>query len=94
MGIERRSGESFEDYQERYHQQTARLETLYTQCKVLDALIGVTRECYSEQPWYWEGGKLKQILAREVVDTCRALLALWSLVPARSEEENPDDLPF
>lgn len=94
MVIKRRSGESFESYQERYHQQSAGLETLYTQCKVLDALISVDRDCYSDKPWYWEGNKLKNIMAREVVETCRALLALWSLVPPRSEEEKPDALPF
>lgn len=94
MPVKRLSGESFDEYQDRYHQQTELMETLYTQCKVLDALISVNRECYSEQPWYWEGNKLKQILARDVVDSCRSLLALWGEVPPKSDQEDPDDLPF
>lgn len=94
MIVQRQSGERFEAYQERVHQEQVLLEAIHHYESVLRPLVLSFRECYSDEDWHWEHGKLSKIVARQMGDTAKLLLDLWGLLPPSSKDDPGADLPF
>lgn len=94
MIVQRQSGERFEAYQERVHQEQVLLEAIHHYESVLRPLVLSFRECYADEDWHWETGSLAKIVARQMGDTAKLLLDLWGLLPPRMKEDGEADLPF
>lgn len=94
MLVKRQQDERFEAYQERVHMEQTLLEAMHHYESVLRPLVMGFRECYADEDWHWELGKLAKIVAREMGETAKLLIELWGMLPPSMKEDPADDLPF
>lgn len=94
MLVRRVESEDFAKFQSRVHREQELTEDLYKLRNLVDALVIINRECWTESDWYYEANRLRGAIGREMYLKCRAIAALYGYVAPLMEEEEPRDLPF